>query len=214
MITKVVGAVALVSALLVGAAPARAEPAMWTVKDADSTLYLFGTVHLLRPDRSWMTPKIKAALASCQDLSLEITDGDPVAMAGLMHKYGVDPTRRLSASMPAKDWARLTAAAATLGATPQQFEPMRPWFAGLQLTLGAVIKAGYQPDAGVEKILRAEAEARRAPIAGLETAESQIALLAALPEDVQVAFLRQSLDEFEDAAEALDEMADAWEKGD
>ena len=41
-------ATAVIAAAAMGA-PALAQPAMWAVKDADSTIYLFGTVHLLKP---------------------------------------------------------------------------------------------------------------------------------------------------------------------
>jgi hypothetical protein len=49
---------------VLGPNTARAEPAMWVVKDADSTVYLFGTVHLLKKDVVWNTPKVQAAMAS------------------------------------------------------------------------------------------------------------------------------------------------------
>ncbi len=37
-------------ALAAGALPAAAQPAFWVIKDADSTIYLLGTIHLLKPD--------------------------------------------------------------------------------------------------------------------------------------------------------------------
>ncbi|MEQ1726686.1 MAG: TraB/GumN family protein, partial [Sphingopyxis sp.] len=30
-----------------------ADPALWVVRDADTTIYLFGTIHVLRPGLSW-----------------------------------------------------------------------------------------------------------------------------------------------------------------
>ena len=47
------------------AAPARthqARPALWEVSDADTKIYLFGTIHLLPSDYQWRTPALNRAL--------------------------------------------------------------------------------------------------------------------------------------------------------
>jgi uncharacterized protein YbaP (TraB family) len=49
---------------------------------------------------------------------------------------------------------------------------------------------------------------------GLETLEGQIQMLAGLSEDTQVAFLRSTLSDFENATAALDGLVDAWATGD
>src|SRR5690348_3659995 len=67
-------AAAVAAAALCFAAPALAEPAMWVVKDADSTIYLFGSVHLLKPGLDWQSPKLTAALKSAQEVWFEIAD--------------------------------------------------------------------------------------------------------------------------------------------
>src|SRR5688572_23990717 len=54
------------------AAPASAEPPMWVVKDADSTIYLFGTVHLLDPAIEWKTARVLKALDQATQLWVEI----------------------------------------------------------------------------------------------------------------------------------------------
>jgi uncharacterized protein YbaP (TraB family) len=63
-------------------APVQAEPAMWVVKDADSTIYLFGTVHLLKKNVVWNTPKVQAAMADASELWLEALDTDDAAKVG------------------------------------------------------------------------------------------------------------------------------------
>ncbi len=52
----------LILALLLGASgSALAHPALWVVKDADTTIYLFGTVHLLPNDVDWHFPVLDQA---------------------------------------------------------------------------------------------------------------------------------------------------------
>ena len=46
-------------------------PALWALSDEDTTVYLFGTVHLLKPDLEWRTPEFDAALEASQAIYKE-----------------------------------------------------------------------------------------------------------------------------------------------
>jgi uncharacterized protein YbaP (TraB family) len=63
-------------------------------------------------------------------------------------------------------------------------------------------------------VLKARAEAAGKPIHGFETIDKQIGILANLPDDVQMAFLRETLKDYENAVTMLDTMVEAWAKGD
>ena len=92
--------------------PAYAEPAMWVVKDADSTIYLLGTFHLTKPDMHWRSDKIEAAFKDSSELWLEASgDGDAAPLQGLVMKYGLDPAHPLSSKLSSDDWARVQSAA-------------------------------------------------------------------------------------------------------
>src|ERR1700760_663528 len=59
------------------AATVDADPALWVVKDKDTTIYLFGTVHVLKPGLSWFDEGVKKAFDSSDELVLEIVQPDP-----------------------------------------------------------------------------------------------------------------------------------------
>src|SRR5688500_3137233 len=59
--------------LLCRALPSVAEPAMWVVKDEDSTIYLLGTFHATKPGMEWRSEKIDAAFKASDELWLEAT---------------------------------------------------------------------------------------------------------------------------------------------
>lgn len=206
---------ALAAAALTCASPAAAEPALWAIKDADSTIYLFGTVHYLRPGTEWNTPKINRALAASGELILELPgEPDAAVINVLIRNLGFDPAKRLSARMPQKDRPRLAAAAKALGLQPQALEGMRPWFAAMTLSILPATKAGYDADSGVEQVLTGQAKALGAPIRGFETYEQQFRFLADLPDDVQVDLLSATLDDIDDAVRQLDVIVGAWAAGD
>jgi uncharacterized protein YbaP (TraB family) len=197
-------------------APAPGQgPALWVIRDADSTLYLFGSVHVLRPETPWGTARVDAAFDSADRVILEISNpDDQAAIQPLIQQYGISPARPLSSLLTPAEIAQLDAAAGTIGATAAQLDPLRPWLVGLSLSIAPLVKAGYDPQSGVELILKARAEAAGKPVSGLETIDRQVSILAGLSEETQLAFLRATLDDVENATAELDALVDAWSVGD
>ncbi|WOB78619.1 TraB/GumN family protein [Brevundimonas nasdae] len=197
-------------------APIEGEgPALWVVKDADSTLYLFGSVHVLRPTTGWSSPRVEAAFDSAPDIWFEISNpDDQAAIMPLIQQHGLSPETPLSSRLTPEENAELDAAAQAMGASAAQLQPMKPWLAALSLSVAPLIKAGYNPKSGVELVLKARAEAAGKSIHGFETIDKQIGILAGLTDDVQLAFLRETLKDYENAATKLDEMVEAWARGD
>lgn len=203
------------------AAPAavpRAEgtgPALWVVRDADSTLYLFGTMHLLRPTTGWVSDRVDRAFASASHLIMEVdSPEDQSALLPLIRQHGLSPDRPLSSLLSPAELATLDAAARTMGGSAADMEPMRPWLAGVTIQSASIIRAGYAPGSGVEPILKARALAAGMAVSGFETPDEQIRMLAGFPEEGQLAWLRRSLDEFGAAQTGVDRLVDAWAAGD
>jgi hypothetical protein len=207
-------ALAILAAGAVAAFPAAADPALWVVRDEDSTIYLLGTVHVLRPETVWRSPAIDKALAEADALWIEVEADDPAAMQPLIRKYGLDSAKPLSSKLTPEQKARLDAAAAGMGASGAALEPLRPWLAGLTLSVGPLVKAGYDPASGVESRLKAAARDAGKPIRTLETLEQQIGFFANLPPAVELAFLLSALDEMDSGPAILDSLVAAWSAGD
>ena len=190
-------------------------PALWVIRDEDSTLYLFGTVHVLRPGTLWRWAVVEDAFDSADRLVLEISNpDDQAAMMPLIQQHGMSPDRPLSQLLNAEERSKLDAAAQTMGASGAALDPMRPWLAALTLSVAPLIKAGYDPQSGVELVLKGRAAAAGKEIGGLETIDEQIRILAGFPEAAQLDFLRSTLEDFENATTELDGMVEAWANGD
>jgi uncharacterized protein len=208
---------AVVAAPAPAAAPAAtpANPALWVIRDADSTLYLFGTIHVLRPGVAWQTPEVRAAFDSASDFWMEIENpDDQAALQPLIVQHGLSLTRPLSSLLTPEEVVKLDAAARTIGATGEQMNVFRPWLAGLTLSVAPLAKAGYDPASGVELTLKAQAESAGKTLHGFETLEDQIGVLAGLPEEEQLVFLRATLEDYDEAVEMIDGMVNAWVAGD
>ncbi|WP_396594557.1 TraB/GumN family protein [Brevundimonas sp. R86498] len=207
---------AVVPSPLRAVAPASGQgPALWSVSDSDSTIYLFGTVHVLRPETAWGSPRVDAAFDGASSVILEISNpDDQAAIAPLIQQYGISPDRPLSTLLTADEIAHLDTAAQSIGATAAQLDPLRPWLVALSLSVAPILKAGYDPQSGVEAILKARAEAAGKPVTGLETIDKQVGILAGLSEETQLAFLRATLEAYDEATTELDALVAAWATGD
>ena len=208
-------AAALFTAAAMVAGAAQAEPALWKVTHGQATAYLYGSVHLLKHDAVWDTPKVEAALSQAKELWLEIKDvDDPAAMRPLVAKLGVDPTHPLSGQLDAAYQEKLKKALKSVGYPETALEPMRPWLAALTLNLAPLQRGGYDPEAGVDRLLKAAAKAKGMDVEAFETSEAQLHYLADLPQDLQIQMVQEALDEFDTAIDELNRLEGAWERGD
>ena len=199
-------------------APALAQPALWAVKDADSTVYMLGTVHLLRPETEWQSEKLDAAMAEAKELWLELPTTDAAAMAGemlpLVTQYGLSPGKPLSKSLTEEELKTLDEAAKLAGLSGAQLNIFRPWFAALTISNAAITRAGYDPMSGVDSKIEKAFAARGIKPRGLETAELQIKVFASMTPEQELRYLRETSEEYEAAPVELDKMVDQWSKAD
>lgn len=190
-------------------------PALWVIRDADSTVYLFGTVHMLKPGTAWGSDKVDVAFASASDVWFEVTDPDDQAALGpLFQQHALSPDRPLSSWLATDEQAVLAEAVQAVGLNPAQIEPARPWFAALMIATGPLKAAGFEPEHGVELNLRARALAEGKTIHGFETLDQQIGGLARMSEDGQMVYLRHYLKTSRSAADQMERAVVGWSSGD
>lgn len=190
------------------------EPALWVVRDHDSTIYLFGTVHLLRPETQWRTPSIDEAMSRADELWFEIADVDnPNAALPYIQRYGLSTTP-LSRRVGPEMFARVTEVTDALGLPAQAIEAMQPWLVGLTISSMGIVQAGYDPTSGVEIRLKSTWAETGRPVRELETVEQQMRFFADMPESAQIEFLEAAIEGYNDGAAMLDGLVDAWAVGD
>ena len=151
------------------------DPALWVIKDADTTIYLFGSVHILKPGLGWFDDGVKTAFDSSDQLVLELVEPPAAEVQALFGKFAMDQQgKTLRSKMNDADRAVYDAAMGKLGIPAPAFDPFEPWAAGITMSLLAMQKSGFDPNSGVEKQLTAAAKVSNKPIAGLETMEFQL----------------------------------------
>ena len=181
------------------------------VKDADTTIYLFGSVHILKPGLGWFDDGVKTAFDASDQLVLELVELPAAEVQAMFGKFAMDQKgKALRSKMNDADRAVYEAAMGKLGIPAAAFDPFEPWAAAMTLSLLAMQKSGFDPNSGVEKQLTAAANITKKPIAGLETMEFQLGVFDTLAEAEQIQFLVETAKDIDDAGATMDKMVDLW----
>lgn len=193
-------------------------PALWSFGDDDTTVYLFGTVHLLKPDTQWLTPHFEAAWQASDVLYMEANTDSAEVQAGLARKMQEIGVYRDGSSLldrlSDEERATVAAAADALGVPLPAIAPLKPWLAGLQLSVMQLVKSGYDPASGVETVLSGDPVIADKQRRYFETADQQIEFFEQLTQADQVAMLVAGSRAVVEEPEALDELVRAWSRGD
>jgi uncharacterized protein YbaP (TraB family) len=198
------------------ASPVLAAPQAWVVRDGDTEITLFGTIHALPNGTDWLSPAVAARLDAADTLVLEaILPDDPQALMPLIAEIGMPPgLKPLAERVPAAAVPKLTAAAVAAGVPMAALDRMESWLAAVTLGDAALEGLGVNAAAGAEAQLTARAKAQQKPIIGLETAEQQLRFFDGLPQADQTAMLLATLDDVADAKTDMARMLALWQAGD
>lgn len=200
MIRRLVPTLVLAAALVLASCGlgAPAKPALWRVSDADTEIWLLGTIHALPRDVEWRTPAVRDAIDRADTLVTEIPAGDGDTF--LRHARGAGLPPLADRVAPGR-----RAALAPFGKT---LDGMKSWAAAVMIGVRGIQASGASSAYGVEAVLT-QAFAGRAHLA-LETQDAQLAMFDGLPEAAQRVLLTQAID---DPAAYARELA-AWRAGD
>ncbi len=205
------------------AAPAVPRPAIWLLSDADTNIYLFGTIHILPPELQWRSPELNRVVAEADELVMETADDredrrDETLLPLMMLGKSVPLADRVSPER--RDGLRRMIAES--GMPSAAFDGMQTWAAAMTLAVVAISQE-YAGDSGVamneltgvEDALRADFEARSRPISGVETSHGQLSIFARMPLRTQRAMLESMVEAFETGnADIMDPGEDGWVRGD
>ena len=212
-------ALSLLATVPAGRAVAEDRGVLWTLQGRQNTVYLLGSVHVLRPGDAALPRAALDAYADAEQLVMEIdlddaAVGDPLAIAQQMQASAALPAGQSLQSVLGSDYAEVAQRASEAGLELAMFDRFQPWFVATLLLQLELAKRGFDPALGIEQQLASRAVADRKPIMGLETPAQQFAVLSGLSLADQKRFLLMTLDESAQADAELEQLLAAWRKGD
>ena len=192
----------------------KAKPALWKVADKDTTIWLFGTIHILPPGIAWYDGPVAKALESSDTLVTEVVEPEDPAVAQQIARIALsDPPRNLREQLPAQERAKYEAALTSLHVPVSAFDANDPWYAAVALSTLPLIQAGFGTMNGAEALLVAKAREKGMARLGLETAQMQLGLFDSLPQETQIGYLGDVLESFPKVREEVGAMLEAWKSG-
>jgi uncharacterized protein YbaP (TraB family) len=169
-----------------------ADPAIFVVRDADTTVYLFGTFHALDSKTEWFNDQVKDAFEQSGELVLEtlLPEGPP--KPGLALKGQAAPP--IALRMP-------VASSASFLATTR-------------LAINAGRSQGMQVGNGADMVLRRIAEDEGKTVEGLESLQFQLDMFNKMPPAAARPGTPGNAASMDSLQKAMAEMQAAWKRGD
>lgn len=200
-----------------GAVKAPPLPLLWKVSDADNSVYLLGSFHLLKGDDYPLSPDIDSVFAASDKVVFEVPPEqmlDPAMAQKFLTAAGYSDGRTLTQVLPAALREKFARILAQRGASIAQFDAYEPWFINLSLMLGMSQQLGFSPEKGMDQYLMQRAAAANKPTSGLESIDLQLQVLDASPMDEQIVSLKEFLDKPLEMPGMLGDVHSAWRDGD
>jgi uncharacterized protein len=199
---------------------ARADGALhslWEIHGKHNTVYLLGSIHVLRPTDYPLAPVVLQAYASAKSLLMEV-NLDEVSSEELQGEMLSSATLPEGKTLPEvlgkQRYGHAEELAHEVGVDLSLFDQYAPWFAAEAISQLQLTQLGFQPEAGIEMYFMEKARSDGKSVAGLETAHDQILLFQNMPMDTQAAYLVSSLEQSHDLPKEVDSMVHAWQRGD
>lgn len=190
---------------------------LWAVHSGKNTVYLLGSIHILKKDAYPLPETIEKAYGCCSKILFETDlDGmqDP-ASQNKMTKLGLYPAgETLRKNISAQTYELLKQKAAAANVPMERLEQFKPWFVAIAITALEIQRLGYDPELGVDRHFFNRAKKDGKEMAFLETNEQQLNLMADMNRYQQEMFLKETLKELEIIGTMASDMVKAWETGD
>ena len=201
---------------------ARAEEAghpltLWRVDGSANSVYLLGSIHLLRAGDHPLPHAIDAAYADAEVLIMELDmdDLDPAGAQAAFNRAGVMTDGTTLRDLMGEEYYRAAEqAAAAIDVPLDMLASSEPWLAAMTVELMMLYRLGFNPMLGVEMTMTNRAAADGKPIEGLETIDEQLGFLDGLPLEAQREMLLQTLLQSAEIDDSVDALIDAWRHGD
>jgi len=187
---------------------------LWRVQSKRNTVYVLGSIHLLKKDIYPLSRTIEGAFEKSDVLAVEanVNDISRLDIGKLMESAFYPVSDSLEKHVSGKTFSLIKEETARAGLPMELVYNQKPWFLGLTLESIELMKSGYDPNYGIDKHFLSKAEGRK-KISELESLDYQINLLAGLNDEEQELFLLYTLRELRILVQEVDKLVDAWKSG-
>ena len=206
--------------LLQGSPSEAQKHTLWKVESPTNTVYLLGSLHMLKPGHYPLAKAMEDAFADSRHLVTE-TNMDDLETPGIRDKimakaiYMDGSTLKSSLSPKAYETAeKALGELQSVGLSLKILNGFEPWFVAISIVGLKLHQLGFDPANGVDRYFFNKAKTAAMALHALETNDFQINLLSSMSKINQELMLLQTLRDLEITEELFVDIYEAWEVGD
>lgn len=174
--------------------------------------YVFGTIHLICPDKFFVPRGTEEKLKAAQQVFLEIDMDDPQMMMKTQKLMMSADGKKLKDIMNESDYKAFSEYfKKNVGMDVIMFGPAKPM---LYMSVAMMKSTGCPMPKSYEEYFVKEAKTEKKEVLGLETIEDQIAMMDKATTEQQVSWLMEIVNETEKGNETYKQMIDLYTKQD
>jgi uncharacterized protein YbaP (TraB family) len=190
---------------------------LWELHGKHNTVYLLGSIHVLRPNDYPLAPVVLDAYTHAGSLLMEVNLDEinsEQVQAEMLASATLSDGKTLPDVLGKQRYERAAALAHEIGVELSSFDQFAPWFAAEAISELQLTQLGFQPENGVEMYFMDRARSDGKSVDGLETVHDQISVFQNMSLDAQAEYLLSSLEQAHDLPKEVDSMVRAWQRGD
>jgi uncharacterized protein YbaP (TraB family) len=190
---------------------------LWELHGKHNTVYLLGSIHVLRPSDYPLPPTVLEAYRDAKSLLMEVNleeISSAQVQAEMLGSAVLPEGKTLPVVLGSARYGRADVLAHEVGVELSLFDQFAPWFAAEAISQLQLTQLGFQPESGIEMYFMERARTDGKSVAGLETVHDQISLFQNMSLDTQAQYLVSSLEQAHDLPKEVDSMVRAWQRGD
>jgi uncharacterized protein len=191
--------------------------ALWELHGKHNTVYLLGSIHVLRQSDYPLPPVMLDAYRDAKSILMEVNlqeISSEQVQAEMLGSAVLPEGKTLPGVLGSARYGRADVLAHEVGVELSLFDQFAPWFAAEAISQVQLTQLGFQPEAGIEMYFMERARNDGKSVAGLETVHDQIAVFQNMSLDTQAEYLVSSLEQAHDLPKEVDSMVRAWQRGD
>ncbi|EGN76313.1 hypothetical protein A28LD_0045 [Idiomarina sp. A28L] len=198
--------------LFVGAIGTSSAEVLYRAQYGEQTWWLLGTIHV-GGEETKLSSRAREAFVESERFWLELTPEELEKAGPLLFQYGFR-NEKMSANVDSELWQQTEAALAEYAIAAAMLDNMQPWLFELMVSVQIAMAQGFDAEQGSEMQLMQWAEESGIEFEGLETAEQQIESMRNGAVESDTEFLTRLLDQIDEGALDMDNLASLWAQGD
>lgn len=195
---------------------ATAKSFLWEIKDNNNSVFLLGSIHLLKESDY---PLDKAIIKAFDKSETVVFEADLNSLKTMefqqyvLAKSFFTDGKSLKTSLSPHAYKKVADKLKQSGMTVDVFNMFKPWSLAMTLPVLEMKKIGYSEEHGLDNFLFRRASMKNKQIQALETGEFQISLFDDLTKQQQQNLLLHTIEELDSMQQLMGQMKSAWKNG-